>query len=153
MPGHQHTLTVLGEPHELLHLVRAHRGRLLDEDVLARGERRARELEVRRDRRGDDDRLHRRVGQDLAEVRRRLRPGMAPRQSLEAILGRIADPGEIRDLVEVADEVRAPCSEAGLCDPDTRVVARQSFHTFSLSIPLVALRKSKTTFARSTTSA
>src|SRR5256714_11801963 len=101
----------------------------------------------------DHDRLHRRIGQELVEVGGGTRVRMAPRQSLEAILGRIADPGEIRDLVEVADEIRAPRAEAGLPDADARVVARQSFHTFSLSIPLVALRKSTTTLARSTTSA
>ena len=37
---HQHEASLLGERDELLHLGGAHRGRLLDEDVLARLERR-----------------------------------------------------------------------------------------------------------------
>ena len=52
------------------------------------------------------------------------------------------------EVVDVPDEVRAPCAEPDLADPD-----RQSFHTFSLTMPFVALRKSTITFPRRTMSA
>ena len=46
MPGREHTVVVAGEADELLHLGGQHGGRLLDEHVLARLEREARQFIV-----------------------------------------------------------------------------------------------------------
>ena len=149
--GHEHEVALLGERDELLHLGAAHRRRLLDEDVLAGLERLLRERVVRRHRRRDHDRVERRrsasrssksAGRPRARVAaRELLPG-APRRRRRA--------SELGEVVEVADEVRAPVAEAGLADADRLY----SFQTFALaaSWPPVALRKSTTTSARSTTS-
>ena len=68
VPGHQRQVALLGEGDELLHLLAAHRGRLLDEDVLAGLERLLRELVVRRDGRRDHDRVDVRRREQLGEV-------------------------------------------------------------------------------------
>ena len=66
--GHQHELALLGEIAELLHLVRVHRRRLLDEHVLSRLQRQLGQFIVRGDRGRDDDRFELGVGQELLEV-------------------------------------------------------------------------------------
>jgi hypothetical protein len=114
--GHQHELVLLGEPDELLHLSRPHRGRLLHEDVLAGLERPLRELVVRRHRRRDDHGVELVVGQQLVEVGRE--PGARiARPELRLQLGRdVAQPHQLREVVEVAGEVRAPVAEPGLAN-------------------------------------
>ena len=67
MARHEHELALLGERDELLHLRRAHRRRLLDEDVLARLERLLRERVVCRHGRRDHDGLEVVVGEHLVE--------------------------------------------------------------------------------------
>ena len=66
---HQDAVVRARERHELLHLLAAHRGRLLDEDVLARLERLLRERVVRRHRRRDR-RRRRRVSSASASAKR-----------------------------------------------------------------------------------
>ena len=63
----------------------------------------------------------------------------------------VADPDEVGEDVDVADEVRAPGAEAGDADPDG--VATASTPCRSTSWPFVALRKSTTTLRARTTSA
>ena len=67
MPGHEHAVVGARERDELLHLLAAHRRRLLDEDVLARLERLLRERVVGRHGRRDRDGLDRVVGERLGE--------------------------------------------------------------------------------------
>ena len=65
--GHEDEVALLGDRHELVDLRRLHRGRLLDEDVLAGLERVLRELVVRRHRRRDHDCVELRVVEHLVE--------------------------------------------------------------------------------------
>ena len=81
---HQHEVALLGERDELLHLLAAHRRRLLDEDVLAGLERLLRELVVRRDGRCDDDRVDGVVGQQLVERGGRRAPAGSARRTRRA---------------------------------------------------------------------
>ena len=139
---------LLGEAHELVHLGGAHRGRLLDEDVLAGLERLLREREVRRHRRRDHDRVERLVGEQVVVALRRLARSGSARPSAQMLVVEVADPGKVGEIVEVADEVRPPVVEADDAD------LRQSFQTLpSISWPFVALRKSTITWPRATTSA
>ena len=146
--GHEHAVALRRERAELLHLAGAHRGRLLDHDVLAREQRALREVVVRGNRRRDHDRVEPVVGEHLVEVgcRARLRVAGGHRRAEVAV--EVAEPPEVGQLVEVARKVRAPVAEARDCD------ARQSFQTLpsSASTPRVALRKSTTSRARRTTS-
>ncbi len=148
MPGHQDAVPLGGERHELVHLDGAHRGRLLDQHVLARLERALRERVVRGHRSGDDDGVDRVVGEHLVEVAGDPGARIARGEAVAQLRVEIDEPGEVGEVVEVADEVRAPVAEAGHRDP------RQSFQTLpSTSWPLVALRKSTITLPRRTRSA
>ena len=105
---HQHEAARLGERDELLHLGGAHRRRLLDEDVLAGLERLLGERVVGRDGRRDHDRLELGVGEQLVVGAGRERVREAPRELLAARLRGVADPDEVGEDVEVADEVLRP---------------------------------------------
>ena len=138
---HQDEVAFLGERDELVHLGAHHRGRLLDQDVLAGSERAPRELEVGRDRRRDDDGVELVVGEHLVEARRSSAPAGSERRGLASCRIRVAEPGELRQLGEVAREVRSPVAE-----PATPTRTRHSFQTLSEPFPLapVALRRSTT---------
>ena len=149
MAGHQRQVALLRERDELLHLVPAHRRRLLDEDVLARLQRLLGERVVRRHGRRDHDGVDLGVAEQLAEVVGDARVRMASRELL-ARLGRdVAERAELGELVEVADEVLAPVAEPGHRD------LGHSFQTLSESRPLspVAFRRSTTSSAWSTSAA
>ena len=147
MAGHEDSTSFLRKVAQLLHLGAAHRGRFLDEDVLVRLERPPRELEVGGHRRRDDDRLERLVGEQVVEIRRHLRSRMAGGELGTPISGRVAEPAELGQLHEVADEVLPPLAEAG--DADGR---SHSLNTFPFCEPFlpVALRRSTTSCASST---
>jgi hypothetical protein len=147
--GHERQVTLLRERDELLHLLASHRGRLLDEHVLAREQRVLREGVVRRDRRRDHDRVDLRILDELAEVGVHARVRIAASKRL-AMLGRvIAQCDEVGDVGEVTDEVLAPVAEPGHRDPRSH-----SFQTFSDARPVVpvALRRSTISSDRSTRS-
>ena len=132
--------------HELLHLLRPHGGRLLDEHVLAGLECGLRELVVGDHGRRDHDRLELGVVEQLGEVGRDAGVRVARSELLALRLVGVAEPGEVGELVEVAREVLPPRAEAGLSD------SRHSFQTLPSTRPLepVALRKSTTSLASST---
>jgi hypothetical protein len=149
VPRHQDEAAFFREVAELLELGTAHRGRLLDEDVLAGLERASRELVVSRHGRRDHDRLDGVVRQEVIEGRRQARLRIALREALVLCLVDVAEPGEVGEVGEVAREVLAPLAEADLSQ-----ARHQSFHTFPLPAPFlpVALRRSTTICARSTRS-
>ena len=98
--------------------------RFTDEAVLAGLEHRHRQRRVRRHRRGEHDRVERRIAQQVIEF-----VGEACRAKLigepRATLGvGVAAPGElaVRQRREVAREVRPPVSEADDADAHTRAV-------------------------------
>ena len=148
--GHQDELALRGEADELLHLHGAHRGRLLDEDVLPRFERLLRERVVGRHRRRDDDCLEVGSGEHLCVVLVdrdvRIARGEPPAQ----LRVEVAERDERAEIVEVPREVRAPVAEAD--QADARLAAGHSLKTFSDEVPLapVALRRSTTSWASST---
>ena len=77
-------------------------------------ERAAREVEVGGDGRCDDDGVDRVVGEHLVEVARWCAPCGKRGPCVRKLLGgRVADPGQPREIVEVAREVRAPVAEPG----------------------------------------
>src|SRR5581483_9604490 len=117
---HQHPVAGRGQPDELVHLRRAHRRRLLDEDVLPRLERLLRELVVRRYGRRDDDGVEPVVGEQLVVRRRRAGVRIARREPVEPLGVEVAEDAELSELVEVADEVRAPVVEADDTDRRSR---------------------------------
>ena len=123
--GQEGEPALLRERHQRLGVVGAERHRLLDEDVLARGQRPARELCVRRHRGRDDDRLDGVVGEQLVEARRGARGRVAGRGGLQALRARVADPGEPGQLVEVPGEVGAPRPQAGDRDRGSAVGAHR----------------------------
>ena len=90
----------------------------------------ARELVVRRHRRGDDDGLEGVVLQEILESARHAGARVAGAELVEQVGGEVAEPGQLGEVVEVAGEVRAPVAEAGEANP------HQSFQTFSLAFPL-----------------
>ena len=144
---HQDEVACVGERDELVHLGRVHRGRLLHHHVLAGFERALCERVMRGDRRRDDDRVDGVVGQRFVEVARDLCVGIPRGEALAELGVDVDEPGKLGEIVEVADEVRAPVAEAGHCD------FRHSFQTLpSTSCPLVAFRKSTITLPRRTTS-
>ena len=148
MAGHQDEVALRGEPDQLVHLGCAHRGRLLDEHVLAGRQRLLRQLVVSRHRRGDHYGLKCLVGQHFVESRGGFRLRKPSSEQRQLFRGHVAQPREVGEVVEVAREVRSPVAEPGDADP------RHSFQTFpSTSAPLVAFRKSTITSARRTTSA
>ena len=114
--GHEHEVALLGESDELVHLRCSHRRRLLDEDVLVRRQRAAREIEMRRDRRRDHDRVELGVGDQLVDIAGQPRVGIAAGEGLAHGGIRVAEPDEVGELVEVAREVRPPVAEAGEAD-------------------------------------
>ncbi len=118
---HQHAVLGDRQRDELVHLDRAHRGRLLDEDMLARFERLLREGVVRRHRGRDHDGIERVVREQVVEARRRSRVRMARCERAQMLLVEIAEPRQVREVVEVPDEVRAPVVEADDAD---------AFHNF-----------------------
>src|SRR6476646_4788495 len=147
MTGHQHEIPLLREGDELLHLLRAHRGRLLDKNVLASLERLLRELVVGRHRRRDRDRRDGVVGERVVERGRDPRVGIALGVVVAPCLVEVADPRQLGELADDASDVPSPAPDARVGDAD-----RQSFQTFSLEIPArpVALRRSTTRLASST---
>ena len=148
--GHQHEVTRFRERDQLLHLLAAHRRRLLDEDVLARFERLPRQLVVRGHGRRDDHRVDSRVGEQLVERTGRARLRVPRGVVRQPLLVRVADPCELCELAHHADDVLSPAADARVGD-----AAGQSFQTFSLVIPArpVALRRSTTSCASSTSRA
>ena len=147
--GHEDEVAGLGQRDELLHLLSPHRGRLLDEDVLPGFERLLREAVVRRDRRRDHDRLDVVVGDEVVERARHPRARIALRVLRAPRLVGVADPREVGELTDDADDVLPPPADARVGD------AGQSFQTFSLVTPArpVALRRSTTSCASSTSCA
>ena len=146
MPGHQHDVPRAGEVEELGHLVAAHRGRLLHEDVLAGVERPPCQLVVGRHRCRDDDGLEAVVREQLVEVSGRACARVATGEAVAPLVRRVADPGKVGELVEVPDEVLAPVAEARLAYPHRD---GHSFQIFSDVIPArpSALRRSTTSRA------
>ena len=147
---HQHAVCARRERDQLVHLDRAHRGRLLDEDVLAGLECPLGERVVGRHGRRDHDGVERVVGEQVVDLGRRARVRVPRGHRLELGAVEVADPGQVGEVVEVAGEVRAPVVEPDDTDPRGR---RYSFQTFpSISWPFVALRKSTITLPRRTSS-
>src|SRR5436305_8988905 len=105
---------------------------------------------MRRHARGHRDRVDRRVVEQVVEVggepRLRILRGIA----LAALGREVAAPGEVGDARHVAHDVGSPVAEAHDADANAH-----SLTTLSLDVPAapVALRKSTTSLARSTTSA
>jgi hypothetical protein len=95
---------------------------------------------VRRDRRCDHHGVEIGVRQQVVEVLRRPGAGVAGGEPLEQRRVEVAEPRQLGELVEVADEVLAPAAEAR--DADAQL---QSFQTLPPvpSFP-VAFRKSTT---------
>ena len=141
---------LLRQRDELLHLVALHGRRLLDEHVLAGEKRALGQLVVRRHRRRDDDRVDAVVGEHLVEVARDPRLRMTLGEARAELVVGVAQPGQLGELVEVADEVPPPVAQAGLADPHGH-----SFQTFSPVIPArpIALRRSTTRLASSASQA
>ena len=111
--GHDHEVTLLSQCAELLGLLGPERRRLLDEDVLPRGERAVREVEVGGNGRGDDDRVHRVVGENLVEVLGGARLREARPVPFQLLGRRVANPRQAREIVEVTRQVRAPVAQPG----------------------------------------
>ena len=130
--GHEHEPARLGEGDELLHLLAAHRRRLLDEDVLARLERLLRELVVGRHRGRDDDGVDLLVRQQVGERGRRARLRVARAELGQPLRVGVADPRELGELADDPDDVLPPAADARMGD------AGQSFQTFSLVIARAA---------------
>src|SRR4051794_24905873 len=123
--------------------------RLLDEAVLARLEDAHGELGMRRDRRGEDGRVARRVGEQVVEVAGEPRAGVARGEPRADVRVAVAAPAQVGagQRVEVAREVRAPVAEpddaeAHLPVGHSRTAARVPWR--------VMPRRSRTCGARST---
>ncbi len=117
MARHEHEPACLRETDELLHLGEAHRRRLLDEDVLARLERRLRERIVRGNRGRDHDRVDVVGGEKLLERAGNPGVGVALAELRLSLLARVAEPAQVGEIVEVAGEVAPPVAEPRLSDP------------------------------------
>ena len=117
MPRHEHEITRAGQRDELVHLGGAHRGRLLDEHVLARLERLLCELVMRRDGRRDHDGVELVVSEHLGEVAGHASARVALRKVGLRLGTRVAEPAQVGEVVEVAGEVPPPVAEARLSDP------------------------------------
>ena len=146
MPRHEHEPALLGELAQLLHLDAAHGRRLLDEDVLAGLEDALGELVVRRHRRCNHDRFDCIVGEHVVEVGGDTSVWVSLLEGAPLLPVRVAEPRQLRELVEVPDEILAPVAEAHLGE------TAHSFQTFPLLEPFlpVAFRKSTTSWASST---
>jgi hypothetical protein len=110
--------------------------------VLARLEHAHGEVGVRRDGRGEDDRVERVVGQQVIELAGEAGAAVQRLVAGADLLAPVAQPGELAagQRVEVAREVRAPVAEADDADPPRRI-------TFSAAAPRVTPRRSSTTGA------
>ena len=78
------------------------------------------EIGVRRDGRGDRDRVHLRVTEDVVQGGRGPGGRVARGGRGEALLARVADPGEPGEVVEVPREVRSPRPQPGERDRGRR---------------------------------
>jgi hypothetical protein len=77
-------------------------------------ERTARKLVVRRHGRRDHDRFDRLVREDVIDVHRQPRVRVTLGQLAVLLLVDVAEPGKLREVIEVAREVLAPPAEADL---------------------------------------
>ena len=104
---------------------------------------------MRRHRRRDHDGLHLVVAEQVVERPGDARLRVALRVLVEPRLVGVADPGEVGELADDADDVFSPPADARVGD------AGQSFQTFSLVIPArpIAFRRSTTRCASSTSRA
>ena len=130
------------ERDELLHLLAAHRRRLLDEDVLARLERLLRELVVRRH--GRRDRRPRRASSSASissNEPRHARLRVARRVLRLPLLVGVADPGELGELAD--DAARRSCPSRRRPAWATRVTASRPCRRRCPRRP-VAFRRSTT---------
>ncbi len=143
----EHELALLGDRDELVDLRARHRGRLLDEDVLPGLEGELRELVVGRHRRRDYDGVELRIGEHLLEGLRPARLRIPALVLLALAVRGIGEPGELREVGEVAGEVPAPLAEPRLPDADAH--RRQTLSEF-LPFRPVAFRRSTTSCASST---
>jgi hypothetical protein len=75
---------------------------------------------MRRHRRRDDDGVERLVGEQVGVVGRRARVRVPSGEPGTQPLVQVAEPRELGELVEVADEVGAPVPEADDADPRPR---------------------------------
>src|SRR5258708_22335388 len=146
MAWHQHLARGFRKGDELLHLLAAHRRRLLHEDVLASLERLLRKVEMRwhrgRDHHGVDGVVGDQVVEGCGDSRRGIPLGV-----LGLTLGvRVAYPGELRELRDDPHDVLAPATDSGVGDTD------HSFQTLGLVTPWrpTAFRRSTTSAASST---
>ncbi len=105
---------------------------------------------MRRDRRRDDDRLDGVVSEHVVEAPSHARVRMPLREFGAPLLVDVAEPRELREVVEVTDEVLSPLAEAYVGEASHG----HSFQTFPLPVPFlpVALRRSTTICARPTRS-
>ena len=146
MPGHEDEVVLLRQRDELLHLLAAHRRRLLDEHVLARLERLLRERVVRGHGSRDHDRVDRVVGEQVLEGAGDAGLRVARRVLRLQLLVGVADPREVGELADDSRDVPSPAPDARVGD------AGQSFQTLSLVTPArpVAFRRSTTSCASAT---
>ncbi len=111
--GHQHDAGPIREVDQIEALGGGRGQRLLDEDVLAGLQCGRGQVVMRGHGRGDHHGVDAVIGDHLREVLRRADGGIAPFDRLERLGSQIADRDQlcVRDLVEVADEIRAPVAE------------------------------------------
>ena len=129
MPGHQHGPLRGRRRGELGRLGRRRRQRLLDEDVLAGVERRAASVVVRRT--GVAITIASIVvGEQIRKSRRRRTRRVAAPDLRERFLVAVADPRrlDLGELVQVADEVRAPVAEPDDRDAPARTLRIVRLH-------------------------
>ena len=105
--GHHHEVALLSQCAELLGLLGPERRRLSTRTCFRR-ERAVREVEVGGNWRGDDDRVHRVVAENLVEVLGGARLREARTVPFQLLGRRVADPRQAREIVEVTREVGAP---------------------------------------------
>jgi hypothetical protein len=120
VPRHEYKVALKCQVDQLAGLSRGAGERLLDEDVFARLERARGELEVCRDRGGNRDRIDGGVVQYSVVRRRHPARGVAPPDRLERLGAAVANVRDLglRQLVQVANEVRAPVAEPDHRNPD-----------------------------------
>jgi hypothetical protein len=143
VPDHQDLAGRFGSGHDLLGVGCRLRDRLLDEAVLARFEHLDRQGRMGRHRRCDDYRVNGVVGQQLADLGRAADAGKTSGPAVERLLRAVTKPGQlrVRQLVEVAGQVRAPVAKADNADPDT---SRHRRTRLGAAFPRVTPRKSTT---------
>src|SRR2546425_13227527 len=111
MSGHADGGALPRDPPQFLPPLPAPRRWLLYEDVLALLERLLGKRIVCRHGRGDHDRVELVVCEEVAEIRGCPRSRVARSERLAYAFVGVADPGELRQLVEVARQVRPPVAE------------------------------------------